>query len=221
MKTILLTLVVFQFTSAIYAQNSFENELFSAKVALKYRTEIGLSMDQVASIQEIYTSHITEFEIMRFDLEAELSALDNIIGVSAVNEEAAISQLQKVLRLEENLKKVRLMMLVRIKNVMDKEQQEKLKMYRTENDVDGFLMTTPINSSQKVTLQLNGIIGNLQPLFILKTAEEEKEVTRTMIQNLNTSEIESINVIKGEAAIEQFGEKGKNGVVYIEMKQNP
>lgn len=218
MKTYISLIVALLTFSTASAQNSFEDELFSAKTALKYRAEISLSEDQIASIQDIYSAHIAEFEIMRFDLDAELVALDRLISVFSVDEEKAVEQMLKVLRLEESLKRVRLLMLIRIKNVMNAEQQARLKELRTENDIDGFLMSAPINNSQKVTLQLRGVLGNLEPLYILKNSEGEREVSRTFIQNLDASEVETINVIKGEAARQRFGERGKNGVVYIEIK---
>lgn len=217
----LAVFLAFVFSMSIYAQNSFEDELFSTKLALKYRIEIGLTEQQIADIQEIYSAHITEFEIMRFDLDAELQALDIIMKKERVDEKEATEKLQTVLRLEENLKRVRLLMLVRIKNTLTSGQQEKLKELRTENDIDGFLMTTPINNNQKVTLQLRAIQGGgPQPLYVVKTPTGDREVSRAFINSLDTSEIQSIQIIKDEAAKRKFGDKGKNGVVYFEIKES-
>ncbi len=221
LKPFIAGFLIFISSSSVYAQNSFEEELFSAKTALKYRIEIGLSEQQIANIQEIYSAHITEFEIMRFDLDAELQALDKIMAKDRVDEKEATDKLQTVLRLEENLKRVRLLMLVRIKNTLNSSQQERLKELRTENDIDGFLMTAPINNNQKFTLQLRGIQGSgPQPLYVLKTSSGDKEVSRSFISSLDTSDIESIKIIKDEAAIRMFGNKGKNGVVYLEIKES-
>ena len=40
------------------------------------------------------------------------------------------------------------------------------------------------------------------------------------MKKLAPSDIESINVIKGEKALEEYGEKGKNGVIQITTKKN-
>ena len=40
-----------------------------------------------------------------------------------------------------------------------------------------------------------------------------------MKKDLNPNEIESINVLKGEAAIKKYGDKGKDGVIEITTKK--
>ncbi len=45
-----------------------------------------------------------------------------------------------------------------------------------------------------------------------------KVVSHDLIKNLNPDHIESVEVIKGESAIEKYGTKGKNGVIYVKMK---
>lgn len=52
-------------------------------------------------------------------------------------------------------------------------------------------------------------------LFIL----EGKEVTEESIKDLKPEDIESINVIKDQNAINKYGAKGKNGVVEIFLKK--
>jgi TonB-dependent SusC/RagA subfamily outer membrane receptor len=39
------------------------------------------------------------------------------------------------------------------------------------------------------------------------------------LNTVNPNDIESINVLKGDAAIKQFGDRGKNGVVIITLKK--
>ena len=39
------------------------------------------------------------------------------------------------------------------------------------------------------------------------------------IKSISTNDIESIDVLKGESALAQYGEKGKNGVILITMKK--
>ncbi|MGB5497886.1 MAG: hypothetical protein WBM77_03055 [Maribacter sp.] len=58
--------------------------------------------------------------------------------------------------------------------------------------------------------------GDEKPMFIIDGKEsKEKEMKK-----LNSSEIETINVYKGDKAKEKYGEKGKNGVVEITTKKN-
>ena len=52
-----------------------------------------------------------------------------------------------------------------------------------------------------------------KPMFIVNGEEVKK------LKNINPDEIESINVLKGKAAIKKYGKKGKNGVVEIIKKE--
>ncbi len=54
-----------------------------------------------------------------------------------------------------------------------------------------------------------------EPLYIV----DEKEFNEKNIEDLNPNDIERINVLKGEKAIEKYGDKGKDGVVEITTKK--
>ncbi len=54
-----------------------------------------------------------------------------------------------------------------------------------------------------------------EPLFIL----DGKEISKEKMEDLSSDKIESMNVLKGEMAIEEYGDKGKNGVIIIKTKK--
>ena len=57
---------------------------------------------------------------------------------------------------------------------------------------------------------------NKNALFI----KDGKEVSKEDIMNLNPSDIDSVTVLKGDAATEKYGKKAKDGVVIIKTKKN-
>ncbi len=58
--------------------------------------------------------------------------------------------------------------------------------------------------------------GEKQPLFII----DGKEVSKKKLNDsLDPNDIESVNVLKGAAAIKLYGKKGKNGVIVITTKK--
>jgi TonB-dependent SusC/RagA subfamily outer membrane receptor len=69
--------------------------------------------------------------------------------------------------------------------------------------------------------------GKREKLFIIKSDSDDKpmfiideiESTEKEMKYLNPSDIESINVLKGEMAQTKYGKKGKNGVVEITTKK--
>ena len=69
--------------------------------------------------------------------------------------------------------------------------------------------------------------GEKEKMFIIKSDSDDKpmfiideiESTEKEMKYLNPSDIESINVLKGEMAQTKYGKKGKNGVVEITTKK--
>jgi TonB family protein len=59
-------------------------------------------------------------------------------------------------------------------------------------------------------------IAQSQPLYILDGIEVESNLK--IDDEINPNDIESVNVIKGENAIQKYGDKGKNGVILIQTK---
>lgn len=57
--------------------------------------------------------------------------------------------------------------------------------------------------------------GDEKPLMIV----DGKEVEGKKLEDIDTENIETIEVFKGEKATEKYGEKGKNGVVIIKTKK--
>ena len=53
------------------------------------------------------------------------------------------------------------------------------------------------------------------PLYVV----DGKIVNKKKMIDVNPNNIESVNVLKGEAAKELYGRKGKNGVVVIKTKK--
>ena len=57
--------------------------------------------------------------------------------------------------------------------------------------------------------------GNVQPLYVV----DGKEMNWADIQKIDPAKFESMTIIKNEDATKKYGEKGKNGVVVIQLKK--
>lgn len=57
--------------------------------------------------------------------------------------------------------------------------------------------------------------SDLKPIIIIDDKEMESDFD---IDSLDVEAIESMNVLKGQKALQKFGEKGKNGVIIIKTK---
>jgi len=58
--------------------------------------------------------------------------------------------------------------------------------------------------------------GDEKTLFLI----DGKESTKEAVKSMNPSDIETINVFKGDRAKKKYGKKGKHGVVEITSKKN-
>lgn len=216
MKNFVFTFLFLTSAILVSAQEDFQSELFSADLVLKYRTEIGLSAVQVTNVKKVYDAKISEFNSLKWDLDAELVALNKNLASPKVDEKTSMAQMEKVMKLEDQLKRIRLGMLINIKNELTGSQQTQLKKLRTDNDVNGLSVITPINENPRVMLKIDGGKANSQPLYIVRDSKGERRVSD--IGGIDPDNIKSINVLKNESATEAYGEAGKNGVVIIEIK---
>ncbi len=214
-KSIIIFSILFS-TITLFAQDDFQSELFSADLVLKYRSEIGLSTTQVTNVKKIYDSKISEFNSLKWDLDAALVALNKQLASASVDEKTSMAQMDKVIQLEDQLKRIRLGMLIKIKNELNPSQQEQLKKLRKDSDLNGLSVITPINENPRVMLKVDGGKDNGQPLYIVRDSKGERRVSD--VGGIDPDNIKSLNVLKGESATKAYGEAGKNGVVIIEIK---
>ncbi|MFK8005111.1 MAG: TonB family protein [Saprospiraceae bacterium] len=71
------------------------------------------------------------------------------------------------------------------------------------------------NSTVKIDDESIKITSDMKPLFIV----DGKEFDKSIEGELKPDEIKTIFVLKGEKAIEKYGNKGKNGVVEVTLKK--
>ena len=67
---------------------------------------------------------------LQWRLDAESEALGKLLATDHVDEAAVLAKLGQVTAIEQQVKKVNFTLLVRIKNRLDSEQQEKLRALR-------------------------------------------------------------------------------------------
>ncbi|REG92025.1 Spy/CpxP family protein refolding chaperone [Algoriphagus antarcticus] len=225
------------------AQDLFQKNLYSADRVMEMRKELELTDAQATKIKKIHSENAGKFSTMKWDLDDATLKLKDILDEYKIDELAVQKQMDKVLALENSLKKQQLSTMVSIKNELSFEQQEILqgKRVQTVNGVNitgygtssfssandlghpqNFRVGKPLSglaatsSSPKILVQSLGSNQENAPLYILDTKDGMKEFTD--FSKINPDDIESINVLKDKPAVEKFGEKGKNGVIIIKLK---
>lgn len=264
-NAIILFLVLF--VGVANGQDIFQKNLYSADKVMEMRNELKLTEAQATKIKKIHSENAGKFSTMKWDLDEQTATLKNLLNASKIDETSVQKQMDKVLALENSLKKQQLSTMVSIKNELNEEQQEILQgqPVQTVNGVNivgygvnsvspsqtvtgypiirvgkpqgstatnssnegGSVITwngdkvADVNNSYSPNIKLLVENGNPKttPLYIISTSEGEKEIVN--IENIEAKNIESLSVLKGNAATSKYGEKGKNGVIVIKLKEDP
>ncbi|PZX52672.1 Spy/CpxP family protein refolding chaperone [Algoriphagus chordae] len=246
MKKILF-LYLLLFAGLANAQDIFQKNLYSADRVMEMRNELELTDKQAINIKNIHSANAGKFSTMKWDLDDETAKLKALLDESKIDEAAVQKQMDKVLALENSLKKQQLSTMVSIKNELSPEQQGILQNPRVQTlngvSVTGYGVnsvspskivtgyplirtgvpiktgTTSLSSSTpKIVVQSTASNQKNAPLYILNTKDGMQEVKT--LDFIKPDDIESIEVLKDKSAIDLFGEKGKNGVIIIKLKED-
>lgn len=229
MKKIFLFL--FLLTSGIaQAQDLFKGKIYTTTYLMEVKDDISLTESQVSKIKKIHSENAGSFSTIKWDLDDETAKLKKILDQPKIDQTSVSRQMDEVLRLENQLKKMQLSTLVSIKNELTSEQITKLEERKvigvaktssisgngisatgTASSVNG---TTEVTStSPKVAVTVNG--KGERPLYYISSKSGLFRVDS--FDNIDPKVIESVTVLKGEQALEKFGTHGINGVVVIKL----
>jgi Spy/CpxP family protein refolding chaperone len=120
--------------SAIFAQqpDPLGETFFSPELIMQNQQAIGLSeeqktyiMSQIQEVQETFTK-------LNWSLQKKMETLIKLTSQNTVDEKMVLEQLDKVLPIEEQVKKSQITLMVRIKNKLSAEQQAKLKQIKEQ-----------------------------------------------------------------------------------------
>lgn len=205
-----LTITLAFFSLVAFAQTG-QQEItnYSAERVMKYRSKIDLKRDQVDFIRGLYNQNTSEFNNLKWDLDEANLQLSGLLKEPKVDSEVAMQLMEKVMALESEIKKKRLAVYLSIKNKLTKEQQQLL------SEIDGTEQVYIIDPKVEVKIKNSGN-SKEEPIFIVIDGDEKKRIKK--IKQVNPNEIESIEVLKGNAAIVEYGKDGKNGVVIVKLK---
>ena len=100
--------------------------LFPPDLVMKYHQEIGLDDAQSKGIKEAIQRAQAKFLDSQWEMQSQSEKLVQLLKARPVDETSVLSQVDRVLELERNVKKTQLSLLVRIKNLLTEPQQNKL-----------------------------------------------------------------------------------------------
>ena len=106
--------------------------LFPPELVMAHQKAIDLSDAQRASIRAELLKAQTRFTELQWQLQDAMEGLVSLLKQSSVDEAQVMSQLDKVLTSEREIKRTQISLLVRIKNKLTPDQQAHLQRLRAE-----------------------------------------------------------------------------------------
>jgi Spy/CpxP family protein refolding chaperone len=101
--------------------------IFPPEMVMQHQRELGLTDDQKTFMRGEINRTTTRFNELQWQLQDAMEALHETMKANSVNEQLALSQLDKVLDNEREMKRAHMELAIRIKNKLTMEQQMKLQ----------------------------------------------------------------------------------------------
>jgi Spy/CpxP family protein refolding chaperone len=103
---------------------------FPPEIIMQNQEAINLTEAQRNSINKEIQSAQSEFMNLQWDLAKESEKLTSLIENEKPSEKDVLEQLEKILSIENKIKKRQIALLIRIKNLLSHEQQGKLQQLK-------------------------------------------------------------------------------------------
>src|SRR5207244_1304824 len=104
--------------------------MFPPEMVMQHQRELALTDDQKTFMRSEINRTTTRFNELQWQLQDAMEALHETMKANSVNEQLALSQLDKVLDGEREIKRAHMELAIRIKNKLTPDQQAKLQSMR-------------------------------------------------------------------------------------------
>jgi Spy/CpxP family protein refolding chaperone len=111
-------------------QDPLGDLLFPPDLIMSHQRELALTDEQKTFMRAEIQRTTTRFNELQWQLQDAMESLHETMKANAVNEQLALSQLDKVLESEREIKRTHMELAIRLKNKLTPDQQTKLQSMR-------------------------------------------------------------------------------------------
>jgi Spy/CpxP family protein refolding chaperone len=223
---ICLVLLVGLMTSFAQTSDPFAEALYEPDLVTSHKKEIELTNKQESKINSIYTTNSVIFNEKKKQWSLAMIDFQSVVSEPHVDYHLLDEKFSKVLFLESEIKKIRLVSLAEIKNELTPEQQVKLNQIKARNPnyKKAFeLNVTPFGDGTKIVITDTDkltISDDQLPMYVFFNGKDKIPVIgrAAALADIDPNNIASMSVLKGTAATNKYGNDGKNGVIEITLK---
>jgi len=109
------------------------DSIFPPDMIMQHQRELALTEDQKIFMRGEIQRATMRFNELQWQLQDQMEALHETVKTNTINEQLALSQLDKVLESEREIKRVHMELAIRLKNKLTADQQMKLQTIRQNN----------------------------------------------------------------------------------------
>jgi Spy/CpxP family protein refolding chaperone len=122
--------ILFAFAPALAQQqppnDPIGDSFFPPELVMQHQQAIGLSEEQKEFFKSEFRKAQTRFTEMQWQLQDEAEKMAGLVKQESINEQQVLSQLDKVLGVEREIKRLQLSLVIQIKNKLTAEQRSRL-----------------------------------------------------------------------------------------------
>ena len=107
-------------------------EFFPPELVMRHQKTIGLTATQQSAIREEMLRTMPRFTELQWQISAEEEALSATLKSESASEKEILAQFEKLLAVEASVKRLQFENLLKIKNILTNEQQEKLRSLKRQ-----------------------------------------------------------------------------------------
>jgi Spy/CpxP family protein refolding chaperone len=111
------------------SRDPLADAFFPPELVMQRQQEIGLTADQRNAIVNVIAEAQPRFVEAQWQLQPETAALAELVRGDRVDEQQVLAQIDRVLDIERQIKRLQIEMLIRIKNQLTLEQQQQLARF--------------------------------------------------------------------------------------------
>ena len=115
-----------------HAHRAMMKMFYPPKAVMKHQAALDLTDQQKETIKQAMKKAKSKAVDAEFELEAALEELRELVNQDKIDRKEALAQADKVMKLEQRLKRIRLNMLIQTKNTLRPDQQGKLDALKAE-----------------------------------------------------------------------------------------
>ena len=122
----------------------FLGQLFPPALVMQHQKEIALGDTQRAAISAAMKETHARVVDLEWEIQGASQALESLVGAERIDEKAALAEVERLMRAEQDVKKAHLSLLIRVKNQLTPEQQRTL---RTKQPSDVMFFRAPLSGA--------------------------------------------------------------------------